>query len=309
MSPVALSCIEFPYIKGDPASPAEAGRQYHTGTSARDAPVLVLHGLMGSAGNWRTMAPKLTQRRRLLSVDLRNHGASPHADDMRFAALAADIIALMDARGIQKAVLLGHSLGGKVAMATALLYPERIAALLPVDMSPVRYQMGQAGWRGVAHIVTALASAPLERFRSRAEVDKYLQPLITDFTTRAFVMQNAVVTSTIQPDGTSSQTVQWRSNVPLLHAALPGMAEFTLSPALADGAQPAPFTGPTLFVGGGNSPYLREAQRPEIERLFPRAELTWIPQAGHWVHVERPREFVDTVAPWLAKLEEREDVQ
>jgi pimeloyl-ACP methyl ester carboxylesterase len=304
-----VSCIEFPFVRGDPSSPSEAGRDYFAGNDVRDAPVVVLHGLLGSAGNWRTMAPKLSTRRRLISVDLRNHGTSPHANDMRFAALAADIVALLDARGVKKAVLLGHSLGGKVALACALLHPERVAGVIAVDMAPVRYQMGEAGWRGVAGIVDALHSTPLQRFRSRAEVDKYLQPLIPDFTTRAFVLQNAVVTSEPAAEGGSAkQSVSWRCNVPLLHAALPSMAEFSLAPEASSAQSLPPFAGPALFVGGGSSPYLRaEAHAATIKSMFPQAELTWIPQAGHWVHVEKPREFVQTVAPWLAKLEQRDD--
>jgi hypothetical protein len=106
---VPINSLDFPHLRIDPAAPRTFGRDYEHGRDVRDAPVLVLHGLLGSAINWRTTAPKLTQRRRLLSLDVRNHGASPHTDDMRFSSCAADVIALMDAKGIKHAVLLGHS--------------------------------------------------------------------------------------------------------------------------------------------------------------------------------------------------------
>lgn len=299
-SSVPINSLDFPHLRIDPAAPRTFGRDYEHGRDVRDAPVLVLHGLLGSAINWRTTAPKLTQRRRLLSLDVRNHGASPHTDDMRFASCAADVIALMDAKKIKHAVLLGHSLGGKIAMACALLHPERIAAVVSVDMAPFRYEMGAEGWKGVRHIVAAAASVPLEEMRSRADVDAFLKPLIADFTTRAFVLQSIVVDTTTDANGERVQTVRWRCNLPALAAALPSMAEF--DPRLPSGAAPAPFKGPALFVGGGRSSYLTKHQQPAVLHYFPRATNATV-DAGHWVHVEKPAEFVAIVQPWLEKLE------
>jgi pimeloyl-ACP methyl ester carboxylesterase len=280
----------------------------------RDAPLLVLHGLLGSAINWRTTAPKLTHRRRVVSVDVRNHGGSPHVAAMDFASCAADVIALMDSKGIDRAVILGHSLGGKIAMASALLYPQRITACISVDMAPIQYMVASAGWSGVGRIVAACAAVPLKDMRSRAQVDAFLKPLIPDFTTRAFVMQNIVVTAhepTAEEIAAGAdaahkiQTVSWRCNLEVLAASLPRMAEFDLG--LPGGATPARFEGPSLFVAGGRSTYLLPAHEAAIEALFHHHQMVSIPDAGHWVHVERPKEFVEIVQPWLQKLEQLEE--
>lgn len=298
VSSVPLHCLDFPYLKT--ATPTSE-LNFTRGTAARDAPLLILHGLLGSAGNWRTTAPKLSSRRRILSLDVRNHGASPHTDDMRFGSCAADVIRLMDERGIDKAVLMGHSLGGKIAMAAALLFPQRIASVISVDMSPQDYNLGDDGWTGVSKIVEACATVPMGEMTSRSQVDALLKPLIPDFTTRAFVLQNVVVTPVTDPTtGERTQTVAWRCNLPALHRALPSIAGFDLqSPTHVH-----PYTQPALFIGGGRSPYLTPKQHASVLRHFPRAEIETIHDAGHWVHVEKTKEFVELVRNYLHKLEE-----
>ena len=307
ITPLPLTHIEFPYLRGEPASDEFHGLDFEHGTSVRDAPLLVLHGLLGSAMNWRTTAPKLTHRRKIISIDLRNHGGSPHSDDMRLQACAADVIALMDSKGIAKAVLLGHSLGGKVAMAAALLYPDRIAAVCSADMAPIRYDTASAGWSGVGSIVKACASVPIDCMHSRADVDTFLKPLIPDFTTRAFVMQNVV--STAATEG-RKQRVHWRCNLQVLARALPWMAEFEigapLPPATGSGAL-QPFNGPALFVAGGRSSYLLDSHSPRLRELFPHHRMESIHDAGHWLHVEKPKEFVHIVHGWMHALEKGKD--
>lgn len=290
---VDIACLDFPYLKTDPAE----GLDYSRGTCLADAPVLILHGLLGSAGNWRTTAPKLSSRRRLLSLDVRNHGASPHVDDMRFGSCAADVLRLMDKKGIDKAIVLGHSLGGKIAMATGLLNPDRVLSVVSVDMSPEDYRLTDDGWTGVSDIVHACAAVPMDGLRSRSEVDAFLKPLVRDFSTRAFVMQNVVVAARDEANGERQQVVSWRCNLPVLQRALPRIAGFDVQ------AEVAPYLHPALFIGGGRSPYLTEKQAPRVRQLFPQAEIVTIPDAGHWVHVEKPKEFVDIVRNFLEQCE------
>jgi esterase len=294
VSAVDLHSLDFPYLKSDPAL---SGHDHSRGTSVADAPLVILHGLLGSAGNWRTTAPKLSSHRRILSLDVRNHGASPHVEDMRFAECAADVIRLLDQKGIDKAVVMGHSLGGKIAMASGLLYPDRLVSVISVDMAPQDYNLGDDGWTGVSKIVEACALVPVEQMHSRSEVDTFLKPHIPDFTTRAFVLQNVVVHTSTDANGERHQTVGWRCNLPTLHRSLPLIAGFDLQ------APVQPYTQPSLFIGGGKSPYLTEKQRPQVKKLFPASEWVTIPDAGHWVHVEKTKEFIEVVRAFLKKLE------
>ena len=296
---VGLNALDFPYLKSNPrvSTLTNAPLDWAKGTTIEDAPLLIMHGLLGSAGNWRTTAPKLASHRRILSLDLRNHGASPHVADMRFRSCAADVVRLMDERGIDKAIVLGHSLGGKVAMATGLLHPDRIVSVISVDMAPQNYNLGQDGWTGVNQIVEACAQVPLSAMRSRSEVDIFLKPLIPDFMTRAFVLQNIQVQTVTNEAGEKVQSVAWRCNLPLLRSSLPQIATFNLD------SPHEPFAGPALFVGGGNSPYLTIHQADSLKQHFPNHEWENIPGAGHWVHVEKPNEFVEIVRGYLKKLE------
>lgn len=299
VSGLALNALEFPYLKRDRVDRAVSHQHDHArGTCLQDAPLVIMHGLLGSAGNWRTTAPKLSAHRRILSLDVRNHGASPHVEDMRFGACAEDVLSTMDARGVDKAIVMGHSLGGKIAMAAGLKHPDRILAVISVDMSPFNYALSDDGWTGVSSIVDACARVPMSEFRSRSEVDHFLKPLIPDYTTRAFVMQNVIVETRVDPlTGAKKQSVEWRCNLPALHRALGRIAGFDIQAPIVS------YPNPSLFIGGGNSPYLTAKQKPTVERIFPSNEWVTIPGAGHWVHVEKPNEFVDIVKEYLTRME------
>jgi pimeloyl-ACP methyl ester carboxylesterase len=242
-------------------------------------PVAILHGLFGSGRNWTTIAKRLGARHRVIAFDLRNHGASPWADDMSYPDMAEDVRALLAARGASPAALLGHSLGGKVAMTMALARPEHVARLVVVDIAPVPYPPTLMG-----HI-RAMQELDLAQVRRRSEAEQRLAAAIPDPAERAFLSQNLIF---------EEGRARWRINLAAIARAMPLISGFpSFPPSRA-------YAGPALFVAGGRSPYVRAEHEPLIKRLFPAARLVRLAAAGHWVHAEMPDAFLAQVAPFLA---------
>ncbi len=253
---------------GDPASLA--------------TPILLIHGLFGSAVNWHTIVGRLHTLlgadRRLIVPDLRNHGQSPHDPILSYEAMAEDLIGLLDQLGIARAALVGHSLGGKVAMWLALNRPERVAALAVVDIAPVTYpaRFGRE--------IAALQKLDLRTLDSRRDADARLVAAIPGAMMRGFLLQNLRKTEA---------GWGWRFNLAALPGAMAGLGTFP-------NAQGRQFPGPTAFIHGGNSDYVTAAQLPLIRTLFPHAELIAIPGAGHWVHADQPEACARALADVLA---------
>lgn len=237
-------------------------------------PLVVLHGLFGSARNWRGIAKRLADRRRVYSVDLRNHGDSPWDDDMNYPAMADDLRAFLERHDIAGAAVMGHSMGGKAAMALALLYPEQVSRLIVVDVAPVAYD---ARLRTYAR---AMADVDLGAASRRAEVDALLAPGIPEAGIRAFLLQNLVAR-----DGGLS----WRLNLAVLDREMETIAGWP------DDLMVRRYDGPAHFVAGGRSRYIRPEHRETILALFPAATYAIVPGAGHWVHAEKPEAFVRAV--------------
>lgn len=226
------------------------------------------------------MARRLGAAYRVILPDLRNHGASPHADSMGYEEMAADVLGLLDEKGLPRAFLLGHSLGGKVAMTLALLHPERVAAMVAVDVAPVRY-----GHR-FERLIETLRALPLDTLTDRAEADRLLSGEINDAQLRQFLLQNLV---------RRDQGFGWRIHLEAIHATMEDLLGF---PDLSAGA---PFLGPSLFVAGERSDYIRPEYTPTIRKRFPRAEVVTIPGTGHWVHVENPEAFLAALTSFLKR--------
>ena len=246
-------------------------------------PLVILHGFLGSGGNWHTLARRFGERRRVLVPDARNHGRSPHAEPHGYAAMAADVAALLDAHGLNRAAVLGHSMGGKTAMHLALTHPERVERLVVVDAAPGRSPSAHA------EVLEALGAVDLTIAATRADVEAALAARLGDAGLRGWLLKSLLRT----PEG----GFRWALNVPVLQAALPEVGG-ALEPTLPPGWRP--FAGPTLFVRGGRSRYVSEADLPEIERLFPAAEVVTVPDAGHWVHAEQPGALARIVEAFLA---------
>ncbi len=252
---------------------ALAFREYGAGP-----PLIVLHGLFGSSANWGSMARSLADRHRVLSLDLRNHGQSPHTAHMSYREMAEDVERFMDDHGLDRATVLGHSLGGKTAMVLALTHAARVEQLIAVDIAPVTYSHSYAG------IIQALKGLDLSRIASRAQADALLEKELPEQVLRRFLLQNLTAV-----DG----AYRWRVN---LEAVQQHEAEIKGFPV---GVHTAPYSGEALFLRGALSEYVSPGHYPLIHRFFPAARIHAVPTAGHWVHAEQPREFLQAVAAFL----------
>lgn len=242
--------------------------------SAR-TPVLLIHGLFGSSANWQGIARRLGNDRRILMPDLRNHGSSPRDERMDYPSMAADLGRLLDEQGLERAHLVGHSMGGKAAMWLALTLPDRVASLVVADIAPVTYPARFEA------LLDSLLSLPLGEIRDRRDAHERLAPRIPQSPVRDYLLQNL----TRERGG----PWRWRVNLPVIAAAMHAILGFP-DPG---GRQ---FAGTTLFVYGGASGYLAAEHLPRIRELFPLARLRAIPDAGHWVYADQPDTFVAAVS-------------
>lgn len=249
---------------------------HNPATNPSDAPPLVIaHGLYGSGRNWGVIARRLADRRDVVTVDLRNHGASPRIASQSYPEMAADLAEVIQSLG-GRADLLGHSMGGKAAMLLALTEGALVRKLLVADIAPVAYTHDQA------RHVRAMRGLDLSRITTRAEADAALAATISDSALRAFFLQSL--------DMRSSPPI-WRLNLDVLEAEMPKIIGW---PEVQ-----GQFEGPTLFLTGADSTYVLPEHRDTIRSLFPKARFAKIPGAGHWLHAEKPREFEETVRVFL----------
>lgn len=233
-------------------------------------PLMIAHGLFGSARNWGVIAKRLAEARRVVVVDMRNHGDSPWAEAHDYESMAEDLAELIDGRWD----VLGHSMGGKAAMVLALRHPEKVNRLVVADIAPVAYGHTQA------HLVEAMAALDLSAATSRGEADRALAASVEDPGVRAFLLQSLDV-----------KERRWRLNLDVLGREMPKILSF---PEIE-----GHFDGPALFLFGGNSTYVLPEHRARIKALFPEARFAKIPGAGHWLHAEKPREFEAAVSAFL----------
>ena len=240
--------------------------------------LVILHGLMGSARNWAGMVQILAESRRVVALDLPNHGASPWSESMDYPFLAAQVATVIEELG-GKAAVLGHSMGGKAAMVLALTRPELVERLAVADIAPVAYT------HTFAPYVRAMRAVPLGQVGRRAEVEAQLAERIPDARVRAFLMQNL-------ENGETGY--RWRPNLAVLNAAMDDILDFPDLPAASR------YDGPTLFLAGGESDYVLPEYLPHIHRLFPAARLETIAGAGHWLHADQPAAFTASLRRFLA---------
>ena len=250
-----------------------AGVALHFNDDGSGRAVLIMHGLFGSSTNFKGIARRLAERCRVISVDLRNHGRSPWDDDVSYEAMSGDVVTLMDRLALDDAVLVGHSMGAKVAMTLALTHPGRAAALAVVDIAPVAYDHSHDG------LIDAMLDVDLGNIGKRQDLDDQLAGTIADAGVRQFLGQNLVL---------DAGRYRWRVNLEALAA---GMDSLTGFPDPGDGR----YDGPCTFIYGEASNYVRSAHHSRIGELFPRARLVGVPGAGHWVHAEHPGRVVEVV--------------
>jgi esterase len=240
-------------------------------------PLLIVHGLFGSARNWGGIARRLADRRNVLAVDMRNHGSSFRDADNSYAAMAGDLAQVIESQGSPMDVL-GHSMGGKAAMQLALTRPELVDRLIVADIAPVAYGHDQT-----PH-VRAMQALDLTNLTTRAEADRRLALTTPDPALRAFFLQSLDLKGENGP--------AWRLNLPVLAAEMPGIVGWP-------GTQ-GTFPRPALFLAGSDSTYVLPEHRPAIKALFPATRFARIPGAGHWLHADKQKEFVETIAVFLS---------
>lgn len=238
-------------------------------------PLVVLHGMLGSARNWQTAGRDLANRFHVFALDLRNHGGSPHAATMTYAEMMADVIEWLDVQGIQKAAVLGHSMGGKVAMLLAARYPERVARLIVTDIAPKDYF-----WVGHRVDFAAMNELELGSVHSRAEAEVRLEGRVKNWAMRKFLATNLECGG----DG----TWRWTINLPAITAALTTLEKNSLSPGER-------YDGPTSFIAGGQSDYIGREDEAIIRSHFPAATIERIPESGHNPHMETREKFIALV--------------
>lgn len=250
-------------------------------TETPKTPLVIAHGLYGSARNFNSIGKKLAAGRKVVMVDMRNHGASPWDDAMTYPEMAGDLAETVDSLCGGKALVLGHSMGGKAAMALALSFPEKVAGLIVADIAPVDYDHSHAGY------IDAMLSVELDRISRRSEAEPYLAEAVPEKPLRAFLLQNLVI---------EGGKASWRLNLQALKTGIPTLLAWPSDwPASS-------YDDATVFLHGGASDYVTDAMQPRIRGFFPSAEFVTLDGAGHWLHAEKPAEFIAAVEEILAEM-------
>ena len=243
-------------------------------------PLIILHGLLGNADNWATLGRKFGENYSTFTPDLRNHGQSPHIAEMDYPSMAADIHYFMENQWIHQAYVMGHSMGGKVAMQLAIEYPDQVEKLIVVDMATKSYPGGHEA------LFEAMETLPLDKITSRKEAEDFLTLRINQPDVLQFILKNLVYDKVLGG-------YKWRMNLPIIQSSYPSII----------GRLPATgvFDKPALFIYGERSQYLLPEDKPIILSQFPQAHFVEIKEAGHWVHAEKPEELFHAVINFLGK--------
>ncbi|KAG4066606.1 hypothetical protein HA402_007242 [Bradysia odoriphaga] len=257
---------------------------------SNEGAVVIMHGLFGSKQNWKSICKALSQKsnpkRKIIALDARNHGESPHVQSHTYIDLAEDVRHFFEQNSITKSVCIGHSMGGRAMMCFALKYPELVDRAIIVDVSPVRSSPSLIGMGGIfAAMTTVNIPATMKMSEGRSLANEQLMDAIPSKETRDFVLMNLVKGA----DGRFS----WRANVEALHQNFND--HISTFPESLAGKQ---YHGPVLFLAGSKSDYIKKGDLDGIKTIFPNSDLKFI-DSGHLVHVERPYEFLDLVLKFI----------
>lgn len=250
----------------------------HSRIEGEGKPLLIIHGFLGTSDNWKTLAGQYAQNgHQVHALDLRNHGKSFHSDDFTYADMVNDVVEYCDANNIKKADIIGHSMGGKVAMFLATQNPEKVDRLIVADIGPKYYAPHHQD------ILAGLNAVDFSAKPTRNDVEEVLAEHITDFGTRQFLMKNLYWKEPGQLD--------FRFNLPVFNEKIDSIGEALPADAV--------FSGPTLFLRGDKSRYIKDEDIVGIKLHFPQAEIKDIKNSGHWLHAENPQDFMAETLTFL----------
>ena len=257
-------------------------------------PIVIVHGLYGSSDNWLTVAKKLSANYKVFMIDQRNHGRSPNSEEHSYEAMKNDLVEFFDQQKIEKAILMGHSMGGKTTMCFAADYPERIEKLIVVDIAPKDYFLLNDESQYYLHnnILRAMLELDFSRIESRKQVEDFLNERIDSTQIVQFLLKNV-------HRNKENHHYEWRLNVPVLYDNLDEIIKGVNAYWFDDRLPISNY--PVLFIKGANSNYILPEDFASIRRIYPEAEIVQIPDAGHWLHAEQPQLFMEAVLNFLRK--------
>jgi pimeloyl-ACP methyl ester carboxylesterase len=239
--------------------------------------LIILHGLFGSLDNWMTLGKQWSEAYTVWLIDQRNHGKSPHTEAFSYPLMAADLHAFFEAEGIEQAIVLGHSMGGKTAMEFSVHFSDKVKQLIVVDIAPVAYEVHHYP------IIRALESVELETIDSRQQAEEELSKQISEAGVRQFLLKNL--------ERKKVGGYRWKFNLPVLSREI--------VPISAYDVPQGKYEGETLFVKGAKSDYIVDENRETIREKFPAARVVTIKGAGHWVHAEQAEAFYTAVSTFM----------
>lgn len=246
-------------------------------TLGEGEPLIIMHGVFGSSDNWQTLGKVFAEKFKVYLVDLRNHGNSPHSDEFDYTLMVSDVIELMEDEGLPKAHILGHSMGGKVAMHLATKHAEKIDKLVVVDIAPKYYPPHHQ------QIFEGFHSVDLQNLENRKDADDQMAKVISNMGVRQFILKNL--------DRKKDGSFDWKLNVDAIEKAIEKIGEGIEGDVSFDGT--------SLFIAGGKSDYITDADHDLIREHFPKAIVATVKDAGHWVHAEKPKELGEIVMEFL----------
>lgn len=252
----------------------------HSRIEGEGKPLIIIHGFLGMSDNWKSFsALYVAEGYQVHIIDLRNHGKSFHSEEFNYSVMSNDVLEYCQHYNLTNVSIIGHSMGGKVAMLFATNYPELVEKLIIADIGPKYYAPHHQD------ILAGLNAVDFSSKPDRTQVEEILYPYIPDFGTRQFLMKNLYW---IEPG-----QLAFRFNLPVFNSKIE-----TIGETLPEGNH---FDNPTLFIRGGNSSYILDSDLPEIKKQFPNFELATVPNVGHWLHAENPKLFFEETARFLKK--------
>ena len=254
----------------------------------KGAPIVALHGLYASSDSWMSIASKFGKQHQLILVDLRNHGRSPHSPQHSYPLMSNDLLELLDKLAINRAILMGHSMGGKTAMHFALNQPNRVKGLVVEDISPLRLMLDNENALFHQKIINALKSLPIGSFTTRKEAQACLLQKLPDMALCQFLLKNL--------HRNKNGKLDWRINLSAIENNLPLIMESVTT------EYASPLNIPTLFIKGSESTYVAHKDEEAIKQLFLKASISTVHGADHWVHSKRERDFLECVNQYFSLL-------